>query len=111
MEMAAQESCQEVQEKMRTPKPHPAKRGYVSIVMLIAVICLIGMGDLHWSLLETAVILIVGVAVSSGLFSLPHRGVNREIRRRKLWSVSSVAEQRLYTAQCGGSSPSSTTVV
>lgn len=68
---------------MRTPKPRPARRGYVIIVVLVAVICLIGIGDLHWSLLETAVILIVGVTVCSGLFSLPHKGVNREIRRRK----------------------------
>lgn len=79
------------------------------MAVLIGAIFLIGMGSLHWSLLETIGIGIGGTFLGTALFSLPHRGINREIRRRKLWSVSSVAEQRPYKAQCGGSSPSSTT--
>ena len=87
MEMATQESHQEAQkevwEQMRTPKPRPARRGYVIMVVLIGLLFLLGMESMHWSFIETLVIGIVGTFIGTVLLSLPHRGINREIRRRK----------------------------
>jgi energy-converting hydrogenase Eha subunit A len=70
-----------LQEDMRTPRPRPARRGYVILAVAIGVICILGMTRLHWSLIGTLLILIIGVAVSAGLLSLSVLGINRENRR------------------------------
>jgi protein-S-isoprenylcysteine O-methyltransferase Ste14 len=67
---------------MRTPKPRPARRGYVIQVILVLVIFGVSLGELHWSYIRTVEV-VAGVTLVCAGFQLRHRGINREIKRRK----------------------------
>lgn len=62
---------------------HPAtRRGWYIILILTGVILWGSLGYLHWSLPRTAEV-VAGVGLVCAGVQLRHRGVNREIRRRK----------------------------
>jgi len=68
---------------MRTPKERPARRGYVAIGAISALAVWACMKALHVTAVIALLIVVAGIAVLGGAFSLRHRGINREIKRRK----------------------------
>lgn len=66
-----------------TPRERPARRGYILIAILSGVAVWACMQALHVAPFIAAGIVIAGILVTAGAFSLRPRGINREIRRRK----------------------------
>lgn len=64
------------------PKPRPARRGYVILVIAVVVALYAGIAGLHWSFPRLAEVT-AGVLLVSGAFQLRHRGINRQVKNRK----------------------------
>jgi hypothetical protein len=68
---------------MKTPKPRPARRGYVIAAIVSATGVWACAKAFHVNPWLAVPVVVAGVVLVAALFSLPHRGVNREVRRRK----------------------------
>lgn len=66
-----------------TPNPRPARRGYVIVAIVSATGVWACSKAFHMNPWLAVPVVVAGVLAVAGLFSLSHRGINREIRRRK----------------------------
>jgi len=68
---------------MKALKPRPAKRGYVIIGGLSVLAVWACTQALHVTPLVALVIVVAGIILLAGAFSLRSRGINREVKRRR----------------------------
>jgi hypothetical protein len=69
--------------EMRTPKPRPARRGYVIAFLLAGLAVWVCTEIFRVSPLVSLVIVLAGIGVIGGASSLRHWGINREIKNRR----------------------------
>lgn len=69
--------------KMRTLRERPARRGYFAVAVVSAVGVWACSRAFHMNPWLAVPVVVAGIALVTGVFSLRHRGINREVRRRR----------------------------